>query len=247
LKYEKEYLDYFLDEAIHDKGNKKRKKLSEDDLLKLKSALDASLDIRKFEIEMYWKRATYFWGFIVIIFSSYFVILTKINVTTKDLLPLALVFINCIGVIFSYAWFLINKGSKFWQENWEKHVDKLENHVHGPLYKIVLNPDTKKLTSSNFILRSAAVSVSKVNQFVSFVICVCWFLFYVVSFSTLSGENLCFLGMTIKDSIFAYVLLNLTIISLVYITFFSRSSIKKGSYELIDEKTFVLRGIDAER
>ena len=37
----------------------------EDDESKLREkALDLALDIRKFEIELYWKRAAYFWGFI---------------------------------------------------------------------------------------------------------------------------------------------------------------------------------------
>lgn len=33
-----------------------------------KKALENILDIRKFEIEMYWKRATYFWTFIGAVF-----------------------------------------------------------------------------------------------------------------------------------------------------------------------------------
>ena len=34
-------------------------------------ALAYALDIRKFEIELYWKRATYFWGFIAAAFAGY--------------------------------------------------------------------------------------------------------------------------------------------------------------------------------
>jgi len=32
----------------------------------IKEAYNVALDIRKFEIDLYWKRATYFWGFLVI-------------------------------------------------------------------------------------------------------------------------------------------------------------------------------------
>ena len=35
---------------------------------KRKKALKQVLDIRKFEIELYWKRATYFWTFIAAMF-----------------------------------------------------------------------------------------------------------------------------------------------------------------------------------
>ncbi|WP_442906362.1 RipA family octameric membrane protein [Halomonas sp. MES3-P3E] len=37
-----------------------------------------------------------------------------------------------------FPWFCANRGSKFWQKNWEKHVGQLEDKVTGPLYKIIL-------------------------------------------------------------------------------------------------------------
>jgi lipopolysaccharide export LptBFGC system permease protein LptF len=38
-------------------------------------ALNHALDIRKFEIELYWKRAAYFWTFIAAAFAGYFLLL----------------------------------------------------------------------------------------------------------------------------------------------------------------------------
>lgn len=35
-------------------------------------ALKMALDTRKFEIELYWKRATYFWAFIALAFGAFF-------------------------------------------------------------------------------------------------------------------------------------------------------------------------------
>ncbi len=37
----------------------------------VKKALELALEIRKFEIELYWKRATYFWAFITIALAGY--------------------------------------------------------------------------------------------------------------------------------------------------------------------------------
>ncbi|MCC9001729.1 MAG: hypothetical protein LM549_03765, partial [Candidatus Competibacter sp.] len=45
------------------------------DRSKLESALEKALDIRKFEIELYWKRAAYFWTLIAAAFAGYFIIL----------------------------------------------------------------------------------------------------------------------------------------------------------------------------
>lgn len=42
-----------------------------------------------------------------------------------------------LGLIFSVAWTLAISGSKHWQENWEKHIDILEDYITGPLYKTI--------------------------------------------------------------------------------------------------------------
>ncbi|SDF78309.1 hypothetical protein SPACI_034340 [Sporomusa acidovorans DSM 3132] len=89
---------------------------------------------------MYWKRATYFWTFIGVIFAGYFLLIKETNVNYLNLF-----FVNCLGFIFSFCWYLVNKGSKFWQSNWEKQVDMLEERVHGPLYKIVIYEREQKL------------------------------------------------------------------------------------------------------
>ncbi|MDK7224247.1 hypothetical protein QP468_13575, partial [Proteus mirabilis] len=96
------------------------------------AALEKALDIRKFEIELYWKRATYFWTFIGVTFAGFFAVQTSSSLNKQDIS----VVLSCLGIIFSWAWFCVNRGSKFWQENWEKHVDNLEDKIIGPLYKI---------------------------------------------------------------------------------------------------------------
>ena len=98
--------------------------------------MEASLDIRKFEIELYWKRAAYFWGLIALTFIGYF----SIYDDHKDG-SILLFLLGCIGVILSLAWHLVNLGSKYWQENWEAHVDRLEDEHNGPLYKTILSKE----------------------------------------------------------------------------------------------------------
>jgi len=107
---------------------------------KVALALEHALDIRKFEIELYWKRATYFWALIAVTFAGYFAVLGSEHIEDKKYLAYV---IASVGFVFTWAWFLVNKGSKFWQENWENHVDMLEDEITGPLYKTVLHrPDT---------------------------------------------------------------------------------------------------------
>ncbi|WP_437438215.1 RipA family octameric membrane protein, partial [Vibrio cholerae] len=40
----------------------------------LQSAFAQASDIRKFEIELYWKRATYFWALIAVAFAGFFAV-----------------------------------------------------------------------------------------------------------------------------------------------------------------------------
>lgn len=146
---------------------------------KAEKALDLALDIRKFEIELYWKRATYFWTFIGAALAGYALVYTKAEKADSWLL---LVF-SCLGFLFSVAWYLVNKGSKFWQNNWERHVDLLEDRVIGPLYKTIAR-DTK---GGNALTMAAEYSVSKVNQILSFFISVFWVLFIAKSLWPISS------------------------------------------------------------
>lgn len=158
---------------------------------KEEKALTHALDIRKFEIELYWKRATYFWTFIGATFAG-FIGVRASALTHKAELS---VMLSCLGVVFSFAWFLVNRGSKFWQENWEKHVDILENKITGPLYKTVLSRNfddfTKYERMKDWITGPSAISVSKINQLISLYVFLLWLalLFYSFPLFRFSGER----------------------------------------------------------
>jgi hypothetical protein len=118
-------------------------------------AFEMVVDTRKFEIEMYWKRATYFWAFIASAFVGYVTLLEKG-------LDYPAFIIICAGFILSCAWHFTNLGSKAWQRHWEKHLDLLEDPFVGPLYKTIYPTET--------------FSVSKINAIVSFVFIFVWLL-----------------------------------------------------------------------
>ncbi len=128
-------------------------------------ALKEALDNRKFEIELYWKRAAYFWTFIAAAFAGYFVL-------QKDAGTPSLIYVvTCLGFFFSLAWYFVNRGSKFWQQNWEMHVDLLEDEITGPLYKTVLRPRDYRFLD---LTDAYPFSVSKINQILSLFITLVW-------------------------------------------------------------------------
>jgi hypothetical protein len=136
-------------------------------------ALERALDIRKFEIDLYWKRATYFWTFIAATLAGFVAIQASQAVNKTDLSVL----LCNLGIVFSYAWFCVNRGSKYWQENWEYHVDMLEDLVHGPLYKVVLSRRAPKKFGEyvvDFVTGPSPISVSKVNHLISLFVTIMW-------------------------------------------------------------------------
>lgn len=142
-------------------------------------ALKQALDIRKFEIELYWKRASYFWTFIGATFAGFLAVQASSVPNRQDLA----VILSCLGVVFSFGWVCVNRGSKYWQENWEKHVDVLEDKVTGPLYKVVLSRnkmETKSERIVHLVTGPSSISVSKVNQIISLYVFLLWIvlLFY---------------------------------------------------------------------
>ena len=82
--------------------------------------------------------------------------------------------VACIGFVFTFAWHLANRGSKYWQENWENHLDLLEDKVTGPLYTTLLERPRHINASEKYITGPLSVSVSKINQWVSVFVIFSW-------------------------------------------------------------------------
>lgn len=141
-------------------------------------ALTAALDIRKFEIDLYWKRATYFWTFIAAAFAGY----ALTYKTSGDHEPWLSLLFSALGLVFAFAWYLVNRGSKFWQNNWERHVDLLEEMTLGPLYTVVFAADS----GPNPLTAAGQFSVTKINQMLSLFVTVVWLLLFVKSIGPVS-------------------------------------------------------------
>jgi hypothetical protein len=133
------------------------------------------VDTRKFEIELYWKRAGYFWTFIAATFGAYLALLSR-----KDPTPaLAFILVGCLGYLFSLAWYCANRGSKYWQTNWEAHLDRLE--PLGSVYRTNLDPSQFAFWR---LTGPYAFSVSRINQLLSLLVTALWFGLLVVQIAT---------------------------------------------------------------
>lgn len=96
------------------------------------AALNRAHEIRKFEIELYWKRATYFWVLQAAVFAAISLVWKAKDLGISPVIPVAFA---ALGLVTSLAGVLSARGSKFWQENWEHHIDMLEDEFEGRLHK----------------------------------------------------------------------------------------------------------------
>ena len=138
-----------------------------DNSLTLEKLLERAYDIRKFEIELYWKRASYFWGFLIATFTAYFIISDSTRFASKSKFELLVV---CIGFIFSLSWYLVNRGSLFWQYNWERMIEGIEESLEVNYYKVNLIPKYK----SYHLFSAHPYSLGRINIMVSFFVCIIW-------------------------------------------------------------------------
>jgi hypothetical protein len=121
---------------------------------------DVSVQIRNFEIDLFWKRSLFFWGFISAAFIGY----AALRQSGLRIL------VACFGMVCSCAWSLVNRGSKYWQENWEAKVERFELPVTGPLFAEEGAPQDKGRW-----LRGRKYSVSKLAIALSDYVFLLWF------------------------------------------------------------------------
>ena len=201
-------------------------------------ALDIALDTRKFEIDLYWKRANYFWLFVAAMFTAFFVVANNlykeievfdVNLKVYHKVPhlefmnlYFLLIISFLGFTFSLGWYYVNRASKFWQNNWEAHVDLLSKKNHGELFTTIKasNRDFWKLD------KEYPFSVSRVNQLLSLITTFIWMIMFLGSIYFLLSNKFSF---SISDScniIFLFVSLLIFLIYIFVFTNYSKSFIK---------------------
>lgn len=159
---------------------------------------DTATDTRKFEVDLFWKRSLFFWGFIAAAFAGY--------ATVKESL-LALI-LACFGLVCSVVWALGNRGSKYWQEAWEKKVERIEHAlprftvtetpVQQPRDGLPIQPmfETRELcdTSKGWWLRGRLFSVSKLTIVLSDFTSVVWLGLVFRSSAVVGHERLAWEG-----------------------------------------------------
>lgn len=132
---------------------------------RLQKMFEIAMEMRNFEIELYWKRSTYYWAFMAATFAAIW------TVAKEPALSFLTPLLSGLGFIFALGWYLATKGSKYWQKNWEDHLYALGVLSDIPIHSVTLTP---KKYNAYHPLREYPFSVSKINQMMSFFVAIFW-------------------------------------------------------------------------
>jgi hypothetical protein len=189
--------EYYAQFGIGKKDDAGERKVEDPDTLK--AAYNKAWEIRNFEITTLWTRVAYFWGLIAAIFAGYIAVMAGEHNQKALAIHLDL-YLILLGFLFSVAWLLVIKGSKRWQDNWEAHIDMLEDYISGPLYKTIY------CTNKTFF------SVTGVNELLAVVVIGVW----IMLFAQYLSKN--------EFDCYTVLSLTLTIIVLLVLLFNKRTS-----------------------
>lgn len=197
----------------------------------LKDAFNFANSCRDKEIDRFWTRGLYFWGFIVASFTAYFAVfkkalrcnnldfdsILKISLTSK----IALFILSFICFVFCLSWLLVHKGSKFWQTNWEVHISNLEKEYIGKLYEVYLDTKNKeKFSKCPLSVEGYDFSVSKISLLCSLLLAICSFaltLFHIaLFFLSLNIDVLCSWNKNIYPAIAGLVLFAISVTFMIF-------------------------------
>jgi len=120
-----------------------------------------AVNARRLEIELFWRRSLFFWGFIA-------AALVALAATHGEHPRLELL-ISCFGLVCSVCWSLANRGSKYWHEAWETKVHREEKAIGEPLFS-----RTEDLQNKGPWLSARRYSVSKLAILLSDYTCFAW-------------------------------------------------------------------------
>lgn len=139
---------------------------------------DNILELRKFEIENFWKRTLFFWGTIALIYAGFF------KTDLKDYQ----IIIPLIGLLFNIIFSLSTRGSKYWQEHWETMAAVYENELKFDFFTYETKGIIRK-KSKSFFTRPYRFSVSKLTMLLSDLSVLLWIFLWIQQLAILFKES----------------------------------------------------------
>lgn len=136
--------------------------------------------LRSFEISNLWQRSIFLSAIIVLLFTVYGYMISKIidSITQVLLINEICSGISIIGLIFSIIWVMMAKGSKAWFEVYENRICEIEKEKELNIDEkyAMLSADCKPWSLNNNLFNNSAgaYSVSKLNILIGQILIIIW-------------------------------------------------------------------------
>lgn len=157
-------------------------------------AFEIAHDNRKLEIQLFWQRSLFFWGFVAAALVGYG--------TSYVRAPGIAIILALFGLICSVIWAAGNRGSKYWQEYWEEKVSLYQHYVTGNIF-YDREPKRPKLLE---IYAARRTSVSKLTMALSDYAVALWLVLVMHSLARRFDVGI---GLEVKTGALLFVLLTL--------------------------------------
>lgn len=154
--------------------------ITSQDMTLLKEAYDKSHATKNFEIELYWKRATYSWTLIAALITLCGLLInTYLNKSQgNEKIIFIILAISFAGLFITILCNLILQSGEYWKKNWEIHTVLLEPLFSGRLY------------ATHVISANNRLSIAKLNGLLYMMVIACWLLIIEFIFSMQFGQTL---------------------------------------------------------
>ncbi len=180
-----------------------------------------SLSLRNKEIDLFWKRGLFFWGFIASAFIGFATLY-------KDNIGLSII-IACFGMICSFVLTLANRGSKYWQENWEQKAHRIADEILGKYFS-----KEEEVMKKGMWLQARRYSVSKLAIALSDYLFGIWTIIVICQLVCLISDKQC---VDCLRSIFKPIIIIASLIYLVFIACKCKTSLdNEEASEIKNEK-----------
>ena len=228
-------------------GEERNKKMTEDEkILKLYEWHRADRD---FQLTQFWENSKYIWGFLAVCVAGYGTLLLNVlsKEEGKDVIPfdvanLVMFLISLLGLIAAFMWLFMSKGCKAWYEVHENAIWTMnkENPLNLPGKFLIENFFLLKHQEKKCrIMDSDAVSPSKINIGIAWIVICLWtiaFIFHSILLCRQVDINTIlevFKNFSIKISITA--ILVIFILAILFKSFIKSSTLSGDKYRLLED------------
>ena len=163
--------------------------MKEEDKISIKDIHQTFWRCRDFELSNLWQRSIFLTAFLVLCFTAYGSVLSKIvdsleKIEAYLILNIIGYVLSILGVIFSIMWIKMSKGSKAWYEVYESAIGAIESdkgyttkeakEIGGFAYNTLSKYKGLKIDNHIFSGKAGEYSVSKLNIGIGQVFLVVW-------------------------------------------------------------------------